>query len=323
MNSSESHPWLHRMAVMTVFVAMITLIAGALVTTKNAGMAFPDWPTSDGQNMLTYPWLADFARNGDKFLEHGHRLAGMLIGIWSILLVVAFWCATRLAAWRWLSVAVLGGVICQGILGGFRVQLDERGLAMLHGLFAAIVFSIIGCLVVVTSRRWQESPARDSQASAGGLTPLSIAIVALVLLQYVLGGLIRHKGSGLHEHLGLGLLLPMLAAVNTVMAIRSKVKWLGRSAFVLLAVVLGQVGLGLMTWVLKFGFTPTGYVATAGSIQQVGIRTVHTVFGIIVLMTAVTYALKVLRVGRSSHREVELALAAPPTLPQLGSGGAQ
>ena len=69
----------HRFAAATVSVTLVTLVAGALVTSKNAGMAFRDWPTSDGHFMVTYPWLADFARDWDKFLEHGHRLAGMLI----------------------------------------------------------------------------------------------------------------------------------------------------------------------------------------------------------------------------------------------------
>src|SRR5690606_13504684 len=143
MQSPYHNPWLHRFAVSTVCVAMITLIAGALVTSKNAGMAFRDWPTSDGQNMLTYPWLGDFARDWDKFLEHGHRLAGMLIGVWSIALAVL---VGRLESRRWMRLAAIGvllGVVAQGVLGGLRVWLDERGLAMLHGAFAACVFSLM------------------------------------------------------------------------------------------------------------------------------------------------------------------------------------
>ena len=88
MTTSSSDRWLHRYAVLTAAVALLPIGMGALVTTLDAGMAFMDWPTSDGQNMFLYPWLKDFHANRDKFVEHGHRLAGSLIGLISIGLVV-------------------------------------------------------------------------------------------------------------------------------------------------------------------------------------------------------------------------------------------
>ena len=75
MNQTAFHPWLHRLAVLTAVVALLPIVMGALVTTKDAGMAFRDWPSSDGHGMLAYPWLKSA---GDKFLEHGHRLGGVL-----------------------------------------------------------------------------------------------------------------------------------------------------------------------------------------------------------------------------------------------------
>src|SRR3954466_10836942 len=122
--------WLYRYACATPYLALVTVIAGALVTINHAGMAFRDWPTSDGHAMLTYPWLSDFARNWDKFLEHGHRLAGMLIGFWTIGLAVLLGVKERRVWLKWAGGAILLAVICQGILGGFRVWLDDRGLAM-------------------------------------------------------------------------------------------------------------------------------------------------------------------------------------------------
>lgn len=318
MFSPPTNPWLRRAAVSTVGVAMVTVVMGALVTSKNAGMAFRDWPTSDGQNMLTYPWLADFARDWDKFLEHGHRLAGMLIGLWSILLVVVTHVATQQRFLRRLSIAILLGVICQGILGGFRVQLDERGLAMLHGLFASLVFSLMGCMVVLTSRRWSESPDVDAQAEVAHLKPFAVGLVVVLLLQYVLGGLIRHRGSGLHEHLGLGLLLPLLSIVNYWTTRRAGVKWLSRSALTVLLAMSSQALLGLATFVLKYGFRHTGYVAVADSIAQVSARTTHMVLGVIVVMATVTHALKVLRVAAVSYREEPVLLGKGT----LASGGA-
>ncbi|VAX40891.1 Heme A synthase, cytochrome oxidase biogenesis protein Cox15-CtaA, partial [hydrothermal vent metagenome] len=114
MTSVKYQPVLYRYAIATTFVALLAMGIGALVTTKNAGMAFRDWPNSDGHNMLLYPWLKSA---GDKFLEHGHRLAGMLIGLFSIGLVAMLsWKESRpkvrLAGWM-----ILGAVIVQGLLG--------------------------------------------------------------------------------------------------------------------------------------------------------------------------------------------------------------
>ncbi len=85
MSSPTYQPWVFRLAVLTAGVALLPIVMGGLVTTLQAGMAFPDWPSSDGHGMLSYPWLKS---TGDKFLEHGHRLAGMLIGCVSIVLAI-------------------------------------------------------------------------------------------------------------------------------------------------------------------------------------------------------------------------------------------
>lgn len=298
---TNEHPWLHRYAVATPVVALVTVIAGALVTSKNAGMAFRDWPTSDGQAMLSYPWLADFARDWDKFLEHGHRLAGILIGCWSIGLAVLL---GRFERRRWLKAAgagVLLAVIGQGVLGGFRVWLDQRGLAMVHALFAACVLSFMAIVATALSSNWRRAPELFLTAEVGLVKPLALLTLALLGFQYVLGGLIRHGGQGLYEHLTVGLAALAFILLNTVAAHRAGVTWIRRSGWLLLGVALLQVALGAAAWVYKYGFAPTGYVAVADSIGQVATRTAHTVVGILVLMTASVHATRVLRVDAVSR----------------------
>lgn len=303
MSQTNQTNWFRRLAVSTVCVALVTVIFGALTTSKNAGMAFRDWPTSDGYLMVTYPWLQDFAKDWDKFLEHGHRLAGMLIGIWSIVLVATAYYTKQRRSLKLLSIAVLVGVICQGLLGGFRVQLDERGLAMLHGAFAALVFTLMGAVIVLSGKAWK-SPEPETEKNAILTLKVLASLVVLVLFtQYLLGGLIRHKGTGLHEHLGLGLAALGLIFVNFTFSGFSNVAWLRKSGFLLLLIALGQVGLGLAAWVMKYGFAPTGFVAINDSIQQVGFRTAHTVWGIITFQIAVVHLLKVFRVASVSQFE--------------------
>lgn len=298
---STGNPWLHRYAVATPIVALVTVIAGALVTSKNAGMAFRDWPTSDGHGMLTYPWLSDFARDWDKFLEHGHRLAGMLIGVWSIGLAVLL---ARSEPRRWMKAAglcVLLAVIAQGVLGGFRVWLDQRGLAMIHGLFAACVLSLMAIVATALSDNWRRAPELFAKAEIGLVKPLALLTVALLAFQYVLGGLIRHGGQGLHEHLTIGIVSLVMIILNTIAARRSGVSWIRRTGWLLLTVTIVQIILGASAWVHKYGFAPTGYVAVADSIGQVAARTMHTVVGILVLMTAAVHAARVLRVDAVSQ----------------------
>ena len=306
---------LHRIALATPLIALVTVIAGALVTSRNAGMAFRDWPTSDGYSMVTYPWFRDFAANWDKFLEHGHRLAGMVIGIWSIVL------ASLLAAReprRWVKLAglaVLLAVCIQGLLGGFRVQLDERGLAMVHGAFAACVLALMASVATVLSRNWLEAPQRFASADMGLVKPVALLTVALLAMQFVLGGLVRHGGTALHEHLVMGIVACVFILLGTAVAHFSGVPWVKRTGWLLLLVALLQVALGGCTWVAKYGFATSGYVAIADSIHQVFARTAHTVVGILLFMTAVVHAVRVLRVDAVSVHETRPVLTATRAVP--------
>lgn len=317
MTSASYQRRLHWFAVSTVFVLMTTLAAGALVTSKNAGLAFRDWPTSDGQAMFSYPWLQDFARDFKKFIEHGHRLSATMTGCWAIGLAAAFnsW---EVRGWvRTLAVAFLCAVIVQGLLGGFRVELESRGLAMVHGFFAACVTAILATLVTVESRGWFRAADEPVHADLGWALPLAIVTLVLITAQYLLGGAIRHHHTGLHEHLALGLISLVAAAVNMLAARRTGVAWLQATGTGLLIVVVLQVVLGGATWVSKWGFAPWGFTATVDSISQVAHRTSHMVLGVFVFASAVVHMVRVCRVASLTRSPDPQPLFAS-SLPQRG-----
>jgi cytochrome c oxidase assembly protein subunit 15 len=297
---------LHRVAVLTACVALLPIAVGALVTTLRAGMAFLDWPSSDGHNMLLYPWFRDLAEgNTDKAVEHGHRLAGMLIGLVSIALVVVAW-LTEPRRWvRGVAFAVLLSVIAQGILGGARVIQNEQTLAMVHGTFAAVVFAAIGCLALVTGRGWFAAADRTRHGADKLAACRYVALAAPVLLfvQFVLGGFVRHLGTMLHEHLAFAVLAFLAVLATVVVSLRTGERWLRSSAWLLLAVVLVQIVLGAGSWVNRFGFGPAGYVAVEHSLPQVLFRTSHAVVGVVLFMLSVVHAVRVLRLARF-RREV-------------------
>src|ERR1044072_2216458 len=107
---------LHRFSQFLVACTVILILAGSLVTSHGAGLSVPDWPTSYGWNMFTFPpsmWVADI------WYEHGPRLVASTVGFLTIILAVWLWMAETRRRWlRWLGVIALAAVIAQGLLGG-------------------------------------------------------------------------------------------------------------------------------------------------------------------------------------------------------------
>lgn len=294
MSELKHNPWTHRLAVITVLVSLLPVSMGALTTTLDAGMAFNDWPTSDGHNMLTYPWFRSY---GDKFVEHGHRLAGMLIGFVAIGLVVVAW-RTETRRWvRYVSLTILLGVIAQGLLGGSRVRLDTRVLAMIHGQFAAWVVSLMAVLCCITSRRWPKPRLPENTDRVGGAVPFVCLVPFLIVVQYTLGGLLRHRHMAMQEHLIFAFVVLFFALLAAFMLWRTNVRWLRSAGVMLAGLVAAQMLLGAGAWITRFGFPTTGYVATARSLPQTWFRTLHTIVGMMLFAGSTVAVARTLRVA--------------------------
>jgi cytochrome c oxidase assembly protein subunit 15 len=292
---SRNSSWLHPLAVLTACMALLPILLGAIVTTKDAGMAFRDWPNSDGHNMFLYPWLESA---GAKFLEHGHRLAGIVIGLSSMALAfVAFRCEPR--AWvRFLAYGVLTAVLAQGILGGQRVLLDQRGLAFVHGSFAALVLALMASVAVVNSRAWHSTATPENRRPAVRLGLLALATCICVFVQYVLGGLLRHRGMALHGHLGFALVTALAVIWLAMSAVATGIRWLRAPASFLAFLAIAQLALGAGAWVTKYGFD--GYVAVYGSLLQDVVRTSHVLCGMLLFVTTVVLTVRIARLHWSS-----------------------
>ena len=293
--------WLHRFAVATCCAALLPISIGAIVTTMKWGMAFDDWPSSDGHGMFAYPW---FGSAIDKFTEHGHRLAGITIGCFSIVLAAWAWKSEPRRWVCWLAPAVLGGVILQGLLGGGRVLANDPRMALVHGQFAACVLALMGTLALVTSRGWQGVTGQHPPSPSTRLKTLAWALPAVLLVQSALGGWIRHLGGGLLEHVGFALVVLVLGACLIVLAVRHGAHWLKSNALILALVLLLQLGLGAAAWVTRFGWPDSHYVAVQGAPLQVAIRTTHAVTGQLLLLASVTLAIRILRLDWLTRREL-------------------
>ena len=287
MNPSTARRWLHRFAWLTATLTLLLPVTtGAVVTTLKAGMVFADWPSSDGYNMLAYPWLSS-AR--DQFVEHGHRLSGLTIGLMCIALAVFAWSVScgRLA--KVLATAIFASVFVQGMLGGARVLLDKETLALVHGDFAAFVFSLMAVLVLVTSDGWEQRTKLNSAGMGRTVFAWAVATLALIAAQYFFGGVLRHLKLGwawtIHPWFALAPLVTVI--VFAFVARRAGSVMIQRCAMALVSLVISQGLLGLATWYVRYGVPSWGVVAQQESVSQIVVCSLHKVVGMLTLMTSV------------------------------------
>src|SRR5512142_2352860 len=100
--------WLHRFTKLVVCATFLLVIAGGLVTSTGSGLSVPDWPTTYGWSMFTFPlskWV------GGILYEHGHRLIATTVGMLTIVMVFAYWRAESRRFVKVLSIVALGTVV--------------------------------------------------------------------------------------------------------------------------------------------------------------------------------------------------------------------
>lgn len=307
-------PWPHRWAVALACATFPLLWVGGLVTTTDAGMAVPDWPNTYGYNLFLYPISTWLSGPWDIFVEHGHRLLGALVGMISIGLLVVLWRNDRRRWMSWLGAAALALVVFQGVLGGMRVVLNERTLAMLHGCTGPLFFALTVALAVFTSRRWQG--AREPLLSPHGGTIRRLAVVTciLVYLQLLLGAVLRHVpiatepgtfALAVKFHLFMAGVLLFHIALLAWASLRDVcsagiIHWLAAALAGLMCV---QLALGAATWLAKYsvpywasGFVPAnwGAIVDKGWLQT-HIVTAHVAVGSMMLGVSLALALYALR----------------------------
>ncbi|HXI32217.1 MAG TPA: COX15/CtaA family protein, partial [Vicinamibacterales bacterium] len=182
---------LHRFSQFLVACTVVLILAGSLVTSHDAGLSVPDWPTSYGWNMFTFPpsmWVANI------LYEHGHRLIASTVGFLTIVLAAWLWIAEPRRWLRWLGVAALGAVIAQGLLGGLTVLFFlPPAVSTAHAGLAEIFFCLAVAIALYTSPRWNAS---DGAADDAVLRRVATTTTILIYAQILVGATMRHTGAG-------------------------------------------------------------------------------------------------------------------------------
>jgi cytochrome c oxidase assembly protein subunit 15 len=173
---------------------VLLVFAGAMVTSHDAGLSVPDWPTTYGQNMFLFPpsrWV------GGIFYEHVHRLIASCIGVLTVILAVAMWRLERRPWTRVLAYCALGAVIIQGVLGGLTVKLLlPPSVSVAHALLAQTFFVLTIVIAYAESAEFAERRAGGDRGDRA-LLAWALAAAGAVYLQLFIGAIMRHTGAGL------------------------------------------------------------------------------------------------------------------------------
>jgi heme a synthase len=109
------------------------------------------------------------------------------------------------AKWlRRLGMVAFCAVVLQGVLGGLRVILSKDAIGIFHAALAQLFFALVCALALFTSRWWQNkgqggagSAAVSSSQTGAALRWGVMATTGLILVQLILGAVMRHQHAGL------------------------------------------------------------------------------------------------------------------------------
>ncbi len=172
------------------FIVLSLIFVGALVTSHDAGLAVPDWPSTFGENMFLFP-LSKW--RGGIFFEHGHRIYASIIGFLTVFLFL--WTLIKEER-KWLKVltsCALIAVIMQGILGGLTVKFQlPVQISSAHAVLAqTFLLIIVGIAFAHTDKKNIQFKNKKKHLY------FFATLVILVYIQLIIGAIMRHSGSGL------------------------------------------------------------------------------------------------------------------------------
>jgi cytochrome c oxidase assembly protein subunit 15 len=301
---------LNRFAILVACATFFLIIAGALVTSNDAGLATEDWPLSNGQ---FFPEMV-----GNLFWEHGHRMVATTVGMLTIGLLIYILAKEKRRWVRRLGVAALLAVIAQGLLGGLTVKLLlPLAVSTAHATLAQLFFCITVSLAVFTSRSWMEArPLSKAQPEENGTVPLrylyTTALVT-IFLQLIIGATLRHSATW-NEHLPTELILAHIggalavtlalgsAAMNTLLRHKGH-SFLTRPATLALVLLVAQLLLGLAAYLTR--------LASPNDPQplnpMISITVAHVACGALVFVTTIVLTLRTYKVLPATGAALDLA----------------
>ncbi len=291
---SDYHPGLHRWSILLAFCTLLLVVAGGLVTSRDAGLSVPDWPLSYGKLMPPM--------EGGILYEHGHRMVATTVGLLTIVSMVWLFRSERRKWLRWLGVIALIAVVLQGVLGGLTVLLLlPWWISTAHACLAQLFFSTTVAVALFTSDWWLRGPRVEEEDPRFPIRNLSLAAPICVLGQLALGAAARHKAIGTIYHIAGS---PIVSGVILWVSLRILLHYAGNrelrlASTTLLGITFCQVFLGIAAYMSR--------IAYADAVQPMPLMVTFTVFhvavGALTMASSVALAILVRRNVMAPARE--------------------
>ncbi len=281
---------LHRFAVVLACWTFLLIIAGALVTSNDAGLSVPDWPTSFG-SLYKIPKLV----GGVKF-EHTHRMIAQVAGLLTIVLAIWTWRVEKRRWMRLLGFGAIGTVIAQGVLGGLTVLYYlPPAISSAHAALAQTFFCIAVAMALFTGQKWMEKqPPMEIDQRRPTLFTLTLLSIFILYVQLTLGAMFRHHGLSWWPHVLNAVVVSFVLAWTAVRALTgyAKIDTIRRPAVLMLSLVIAQLCLGFTAFLTRVAW---GHDAVQPELPMVISTVAHVAVGALLLATTVVLSIQVSR----------------------------
>ena len=293
----------HRFAVFTACATFILIIAGALVTSNDAGLSVPDWPTSYGHVLRLPPWI------GGIRYEHSHRMiAGFTIFLTASIALWTFLADRR----RWmkaLALGALGTIIVQAVLGGMTVlKFLPPAISSAHAAVGQTFFCIAVAIAIFTGKQWvEDAPQTVADEHHPSLLTLSLLSILILYVQLILGAMFRHHGMAWWPHVFNALLVALLLTWTGIRAlvIFARVDAIRRPAVLLLFLLMIQLCLGFAAFLTRVIW---GADAPQPETAMVFSTVAHVAVGALLLATTAVLTLQLWRHVPATLKDESLAI---------------
>ncbi|HEX6046956.1 MAG TPA: COX15/CtaA family protein, partial [Pyrinomonadaceae bacterium] len=297
---------LNRYAILVACATFFLIIAGALVTSNDAGLATPDWPTSNG---YLFPKMV-----GNLFWEHGHRMVATTVGLLTIGLgIYVRFKEKRFWIWK-LSFFALLMVIAQGLLGALTVKMMlPLAVSAAHATLAQLFFCTTISIAVFTSPSWMNARALSEEKGILPLRYLCTAALATIFLQLILGATLRHSAPWDHHlpvelvlaHIGgaFAVTLALGGAAVTVLRRHKGETLLTRPATIALVLLVVQLFLGVAAYLTRLGSPNEPQPLN----PMISITVAHVACGALIFATTIVLTLRTYRVLPATETAMAMA----------------
>ena len=297
-----ANPNLHRFAILVACLTVVLLIAGALVTSNEAGDSVPDWPLSFGRWLIA----SEHFRASVRY-EYSHRFIAGVVGVATLLLVGLTYLLEKRAWMRRLSMIAFVGVVLQALIGGLRIHFPEYKplIAVPHALVAQSFFGLLVAIAVFTSRSWVARNEVKADDGHPALRRMTVVTVGAVLVQLVLGAGFRHGAFGIIPHVVGAVAVTILIISTAVVVLRrySTDSFLARPARLSLLFLVLQLALGAGAYFAR--------LKSVGDPQplepMISLTAGHVVVGALTLASVVLLTLRCHRALASENEAVARA----------------